>query len=210
MGWFPNGPARVHGKTLNFIAINLENVMRNFILTLAAAFVVFATPAFAGSITGEVKFGNPVTDRKQFQEYGLNYNDSNGVLAYGGELTTKQGEHQGSVGSKFSGRLGPALPEVFGFQPAVYAELGRSFAENDDYNFYGVGAKVSHKIVGPVDANVGYRYRKGFDADDLVESRTNAGVSVNVTKTFVVGANYYWYRGAINNDAVGVSLTQKF
>jgi len=184
--------------------------MTKNIIAAIAFIALSSTTALAGSVTGEVKFGNPVNDRQQFQEYGLNYNDSWNYLAYGAELTTKQAEHQGSVGSKFSGRLGPELPEVLGFKPAVYAELGRSFAENNDYNFYGVGAKVSHKIVGPVDANVGYRYRKGFDADDLVESRTNAGVSVNVTKTFVVGANYYWYRGEVNNDAVGVSLTQRF
>ena len=181
------------------------------IISAVAFLALTTTTALAGSVTGEVKIADPKNGHADYNEYGMQYNDSyDGILKYGAELTVKQGEHQGALGSKFSGKIGPALPEFYGFKPAVYGELGRSLAEHNDYNFFGIGGTLSHKVYGPVNANIGYRYRKGFDTDDLRENRYNAGLSVDVTKTFSIGTNYYWYSGKTNSDAIGVALKKTF
>ena len=184
--------------------------MRMNVLTLAAVAVMASTSAFAGSVTGEYKMIDNATGSNA-DEFKLEYGDTVARLVnFGGEISTKQTEHQGGVGSKLSVKAGPVLPSVLGFKPAVYVEAGRSLSKDNDYNFYGIGGKVSHNIYGPVDANVGYRYRKAVNADDLVENRYNVGLSAKVADELTVGTNYYVTRGTSESEAVGLSLTRNF
>ena len=184
--------------------------MRMNVLALAAVAVMASTSAFAGSVTGEYKMIDNATGSNA-DEFKLEYGDTVGrFVNFGGEIATKQTEHQGDVGSKLSAEVGPVLPSVLGFKPAVYVEAGRSLSEGNDYNFYGVGGKVSHTVYGPVDANVGYRYRKAVNADDLVENRVNVGLSAKVADELTVGTNYYVTRGTSESEAVGLSLTRNF
>lgn len=184
--------------------------MRMNVFALAALAVMASTSAFAGSVTGEYKMIDPQTGSNA-DEFKLEYGDTVGrFVNLGGEIATKQTEHQGGVGSKLALKAGPVLPAVFGFKPVVYVEAGRSLSEGDDYNFYGVGGKVSHTVYGPVDANVGYRYRKAVNADDLVENRYNVGLSAKVADELSVGKNYYVTRGTSESEAVGLSLTRNF
>lgn len=184
--------------------------MRMNVLALAAVAVLASTSAFAGSVTGEYKMIDNATGSNA-DEFKLEYGDTVArFVNFGGEISTKQTEHQGGVGSKLSAKVGPALPTVLGFKPAVYVEAGRSLASGNDYNFYGAGAKVSHNIYGPVDVNVGYRYRKAVNADDLVENRYNVGLSTKVADELSIGTNYYWTKGTSESEAVGLSLTRNF
>ena len=184
--------------------------MRMNVLALAAVAVLASTSAFAGSVTGEYKMIDNAAGSNA-DEFKLEYGDTVARLVnFGGEISTKQTEHQGSVGSKLSLKAGPVLPAVLGFKPAVYVEAGRSLGKDSDYNFYGAGAKVSHTIYGPVDGNVGYRYRKAVNADDLVENRYNVGLSAKVADELTIGTNYYVTRGTTESEAVGLSLTRNF
>lgn len=184
--------------------------MRMNVLALAAVAVMASTSAFAGSVSGEYRMIDNATGSNA-DEFKLEYADTLARLVnFGGEISTKQTEHQGSVGSKLSAKVGPALPSILGFKPAVYVEAGRSLSEGNDYNFYGVGGKISRTVYGPVDANVGYRYRKAVDADDLVENRVNVGLSAKVADELTVGTNYYVTRGTSESEAVGLSLTRNF
>lgn len=184
--------------------------MRMNVLALAAVAVMASTSAFAGSVTGEYKMIDNATGNNA-DEFKLEYGDRVGrFVNLGAEITTKQEEHQGGLGSKLAVKAGPALPTILGFKPVAYVEAGRSLSEGNDYNFYGVGGKVSHAVYGPVDANVGYRYRKAVDADDLVENRYNVGLSAKVADELTVGTNYYVTRGTTESEAVGLSLTRNF
>ena len=184
--------------------------MNKFFMSAVAVLLLASPVAHAGpSVTGEYKMIDNATGNDA-DEYKLEYNDTLSIVNFGGEIAAKQTEHQGGVGSKLSLKAGPALPEVLGFKPAVYVEAGRSLAKDDDYNFYGAGAKVSHVIYGPVSGNVGYRYRKAVNADDLVENRYNVGLSAKVADQLSIGTNYYVTRGTSESEAVGFSLTRNF
>jgi len=185
--------------------------MMNKFFMCAVAVLLLASPvAHAGpSVTSEYKMIDNANGTDA-NEYKLEYNDTLSIVNFGGEITAKQTEHQGGVGSKMALKVGPALPEVLGFKPAVYVEAGRSLASGDDYNFYGAGAKVSHVIYGPISGNVGYRYRKAVNADDLVENRVNAGLSAKIADELSIGSNFYYTRGTSESEAVGVSLIRNF
>jgi len=184
--------------------------MRNFVLALAACVALFNAPAMAASVTGEYKMIDNAAGSNA-DEFKLEYGDTVGrFVNLGAEITTKQEEHQGGLGSKLAVKAGPVLPTILGFKPVAYVEAGRSLSEGNDYNFYGVGGKVSHAVYGPVDANVGYRYRKAVDADDLVENRYNVGLSAKVADELSIGTNYYWTKGTTESEAVGLSLTRNF
>ena len=184
--------------------------MNKFFMSAVAVLLLASPVAHAGpSVSTEYRMIDNATGSNA-DEFKLEYNDSLSIVNFGGEISAKQTENQGSVGSKLSLKAGPALPEVLGFKPAVYVEAGRSLAKDDDYNFYGIGGKVSHVIYGPISGNVGYRYRKAVNADDLVENRANAGLSAKITDQLALGANYYYTRGTSESEAVGFSLTRSF
>jgi len=187
--------------------------MKNLV-TFTALALLMASPAFAGSVTGEVRFSDPRTGSAgtaDANEYRLEYRDTLGDVAnYGLELATKQPEDAGNVTSKIVGKLGPALPEIAGFRPAVYGEFGQALGEDDNYNFWGLGTNVSRSVYGPVSASVGYRYRVGFDQERMEEHRYDVGLRAKITDNWGVGTNYYWTRGSADSEAVGVSVIRSF
>jgi len=185
--------------------------MRNFVLAIAAALTVFSSAAMAGEVTGEARFGNSRNDGPDSTEYALQYNDTvANALNLGVELEANQLSNEGDLATAFTGKVGPALPTVYGFKPVVYVEAGRVLTEGDNFNVWGAGVEVSRRVYGPVSASVGYRYRLGASSDQLRENRYNVGLAADVTKEVGVGLGYYYTTGTTETEAVGVSLTRSF
>lgn len=189
--------------------------MKKTILALTAvALSAAAAPAYAGTLQGEVRFGDVRGGRApDSTEYRVQWDAPvAGVALYGVELQVKQGANEGALGSKISAKLGPALPEVLGFKTAAYGEVGRSLSQGNNYEFWGAGVKVGRQVYGPVSVNVGYRHREGFGgaADVLVENRLNGGLALNIGSGNSVGVNYYRTTGSTRADQIGVGLTHTF
>ena len=189
--------------------------MKKTILALAAvAATVAATPALAGTLQGEVRFGDVRGgNAPDNTEYRVQWDAPvGGVALYGVELQVKQGNNAGALNSKVSAKLGPALPDVLGFHTAAYGEFGRNLQQSANYEFWGAGAKVSRNVYGPVSLNVGFRHREGFGSHSrtLVENRLNGGIGVDVGSGNTLGVNYYRTTGSTRNDQIGVGVTHAF
>lgn len=188
--------------------------MKTFVMAAAAVSALVATPALAGTLQGEVRFGDVRGGRApDSTEYRAQWDAPlNSFLNYGVELQVKQGNNEGPLGSKVSAKLGPALPEVLGFHPTAYGEFGRSLSQGDNYEFWGAGVKVSRQVVGPVSVNVGYRHREGFGSasNRMAENRLNGGLAYDIGSGNSVGVSYYRTTGSTRTDQVGVGLTHSF
>lgn len=189
--------------------------MKKTILALAAvAMSAAAAPAYAGTLQGEVRFGDVRGGRApDSTEYRVQWDAPVGtILNYGVELQVKQGNNEGPLGSKVSAKLGPQLPEVLGFRTAAYGEFGRSLSQGDNYEFWGAGAKVSRNVYGPVSVNVGYRHREGFGSASrrLIENRLNGGLALDVGSGNSLDVSYYRTTGTTRTDQIGVGVTHRF
>lgn len=189
--------------------------MKKTILALAAvAMSAAAAPAYAGTLQGEVRFGDiRGGNRPDSTEYRVQWDAPvAGVALYGVELQVKQGNNAGALGSKVSAKLGPALPEILGFHTAAYGEIGRNLQQGANYEFWGAGAKISRNVYGPVSVNAGFRHREGFGlrSRTMVENRLNGGLGVDVGSGNTIGVNYYRTTGTTRNDQIGVGVTHRF
>lgn len=187
--------------------------MKTFVMAAAAVSALVATPALAGTLQGEVRFGDVRGGRApDSTEYRVQYDAPlNSFLNYGLELQVKQGNNEGALGSKVSAKVGPALPEVLGFSTAAYGEVGRSLAQGNNFEFWGAGVKVRRQLIGPVSVNVGYRHRQGFNRiDRLNEERLNGGLALDIGSGNSVGVSYYRTTGTVRVDQIGVGINHKF
>lgn len=188
--------------------------MKKTILALSAIAMSVATPAVAGTLTGEVRFGDvrsaDARNIPNSTEYKVEYWNTLGALNVGAELQTKQGENAGALGSKVSFKAGPTLPAVAGFKLAAYGEVGKNLAVRNNFEFWGVALKASRGLIGPVSLNAGYRHRQGFDGGNINEERLNAGLGYAVSDKLALSTTYYRTRGSADSDTIGVGVTHKF
>lgn len=188
--------------------------MKKTILTLAAvAMTAAAAPAYAGTLQGEVRFGDVRGGRApDSTEYRVQWDAPIAQgFTYGVELQTKQAANAGALNSKVSGKIGYGLPTVLGISTAAYGEVGQNLQAGDNFGFWGAGVKGKTNVYGPVSINVGYRHREAFTATRrLREDRLNAGLGYAVTKNDVVGVTYYRSTGTSRNDQIGVGVTHTF
>ena len=184
--------------------------MKKLIAIAALATAAVASPAFAGSLTGEVRLSD-VNGNANATEYRVEYWNSLGALNVGAELQTKQGENAGALGSKVSLKAGPALPSVAGLHLAAYGEVGKNLAAGHNFEFWGAAVKARKDLIGPLSLTAGYRHRQGFEgANGLNEERLHAGLGYAVTDKLALGATYYRTRGTGAADAIGLGVTTKF
>ena len=189
--------------------------MKKLIAIAAFAAATLATPAFAGTLTGEVRLDVDTTNAwtratPAATEYRVEYWDGIGALNVGAELQVLQGKNAGATNSFVSVKAGPALPEVAGLQLAAYGEVGKNIATGNNFEFWGAAVEARKTLVGPLSANVGYRHREGFAAGDINEERLHAGLGYTVSDNLAVGATFYRTRGSTDADVVGVGFTRKF
>lgn len=186
--------------------------MKTFVMAAALA-ALTATPALAGSINAEARFGDVRGGRApDSTEYKVDYAAPlNSFLNYGAELTVKQGSNEGPLSSKVAARVGPRLPTVLGFKSEAYGEIGQNLKQGDNFVFWGAGAKTSHKLYGPVSLTAGYRHREAFQAiGRLTENRLDAGLGLAISEGNTVGVKYYRTTGSVRSDAIGVGVTHSF
>lgn len=188
--------------------------MNKTILTLAAvAMTAAAAPAYAGTLQGEVRFGDvrggTAPDNTEYKvEF---WAPVNSFANYGAEVQVKQKSLTGAVDAKVSAKLGPKLPDVLGFHTAAYGEFGRQLLAGKNGEFWGAGVKVGRAVYGPVSLNVGYRHREGFkDGIGLKEDRLNGGLGLDIGAGNTLGVNYYRTTGTTRNDQIGVGVTHTF
>jgi hypothetical protein len=187
--------------------------MKNTLFVLSAAALLTASAATAGTLQGEVRFGDVTNSaRTGSTEYKADYSAAlNPTFNYGIEMSTKQKEDQGSVDSKLAARIGVAGPTLLGAKTQTYVEAGTAIKQNADATFWGVGVKASHKLFGPVTGSIGYRHRESFAQNDSIkEDRINAGVSVDIGNGNAVGAQYYRTTGTSESAVVGLQISHKF
>lgn len=187
--------------------------MKNTLLIAAVLALATAAPAFAGTLQGEVRFGDVTNSaRVSTTEYKADYSASlTPTLNYGIEMSTKQDEDQGAVDSKLAARIGAATPTLLGFKTQAYGEVGAAIKQNADATFWGAGVKASRQLFGPVSLGIGYRHRESFAQNDAIkEDRVNAGVTVDVGNGNSVGAQYYRTTGTSESAVVGLQLSRKF
>ena len=189
--------------------------MKKLIAIAALATAAVASPAFAGSLTGEVRFdldtkGAWTRTTPATTEYRVEYWDSIGALKVGAELQALQGANAGATGSLVSVKAGPNLPSVAGLGVATYAEVGKNLAAGNNFEFWGAAVEAHKTIVGPLSVNAGYRHREGFAAGDINEERLHAGLGYAISDKLALGATFYRTRGSIDADVVGVGVTRKF
>lgn len=169
-----------------------------------------STPAFADSLSAEVKFFDVgPSDAASANEFKLKYShDVTNTFFATGEVKFKQETASNNVKGTLVAGGGAKLPTVAGFKPKVYAEFGQVFAGNN-YNFWGAGANVSRHVYGPFSAEVGYRHREGLNTNNLKQDRLSAGVKVKLTDDWSSGLSYYRYTGSSRKDAIGISVSRK-
>ena len=187
--------------------------MKKFIALVALASATVAAPAYAGTLSGEVRFGGVANGQVDSTEYKVEYWDSvlGDTLKLGTELQAKQAGNEGEVKSAVSVKAGLNGPAALGITTLAYGEVGQAQRVGDNAEFWGLGIKGSRQLIGPVSVNAGYRHRQGFEGTDGInEERLNAGLGLALTENTSVGATYYRTRGTTDSDAVGVSVTRKF
>ena len=187
--------------------------MKNTLIIAAVLALATAAPAFAGTLQGEVRFGDVTNSaRTGATEYKADYSSAlTPTLNYGIEMSTKQKEDQGAVDSKIAARIGAATPTLLGFKTQAYGELGAAIKQNADATFWGAGVKASRQLFGPVSVGIGYRHRESFAQNDgIKEDRVNAGVTLDVGNGNSVGAQYYRTTGTSESAVVGLQLNRKF
>jgi hypothetical protein len=188
--------------------------MKNTIFALTAVTLsAVSAPAMAGTIQAEVRLGDVRGGTKpDSTEYNVQYTAPlNSLLNYGAEIEVKQKNGAGPLTSRVSARVGPALPTVLGFKTAAYAEAGESLGLGDDYGFWGAGVTTSHKIAGPVVANVGYRHRGSFTLTRrLDENELNGGLGLSIGHGNNLGVQYYRTTGTTRSDAIGLAFNHAF
>lgn len=185
--------------------------MKKLIALAALASAVVATPVLARDVTLEGRFSDLTGGRNDTTEIRAEYNDGlAGILNYGVELQTIQGENAGEVGSLLSAKLGTDLKGPLGFTVTPRGEVGYGMRTGDNFEFWGAGVTVTRPLFGVVSGEVGYRHREAFDAVGFNEERLHAGVGVALTDTYTVRGTYYRTRGTTDSDTVGVGITAKF
>ena len=185
--------------------------MNKYMIPLAAMSAFVTAPAMAGTLTGEVRLGGVASGQTSSTEYKVEYWDNliSNVLV-GAELQTKQGNNEGSVGSKVSAKLGLAAPTVAGIHAMAYGEFGENLKAGNNYEFWGAGVKASRTLYGPIAVSAGYRHREDFGSNNMNENRLNAGLSYSLNDSLALGATYYRTTGTTRDDAVGLSISKKF
>ena len=188
--------------------------MKSLFFAATVAVSLIATQACAGTITSELRFGNPSSTGANITEYKL---DSSVPLPLGkgfnlgSELTVKQSDNEGPVTGKLSGRLEYGLSDVVGFKPTIYGEYGNAFAVNHNFSFVGVGAKVSRPLVHNVNVDAGICRRQDIKSNiDNVENRYNVGVSYDIMKDTKLGLEYYRINGTSTSNVIGIVTGRKF
>lgn len=187
--------------------------MKKLIAIAALATAAITSPAYAGSLTGEVRLGDVRNGKADTTEYRVEAWNSLYGVKVGAEAQIRQGENSGPVKGLISAKAGLGVPSVAGFEGVGYVELGKALAQSNaggNHEFWGLGLKLKRDLIGPVALTGGYRHREGFAAGDMNEERLHAGLSLTVNDKTALGATYYRTRGTIDSDAVGLGITRKF
>lgn len=187
--------------------------MKKVIFAVAAVASFAAAPAMADTLNAEVRLGDVRGGKApDSTEYRVQWDApvASG-FTYGAELQVKQGNNQGALNSKVSGKLGYELPEFMGFHALAYGEVGKNLSQRNNFEFWGAGVKAGQKVYGPVSLNVGYRHREAFNNNArLTENRFNGGLGYALNDSAALGVNYYRTTGTTRSDQIGLGLTQKF
>lgn len=186
--------------------------MKNFVIgTVFAALALAATPAMAQSVTLEGRFADLQNNRDNATEYRAQYDNSLAFLKYGVELTTKQGENDGDIGSKIAVKAGVDLDGPLGFKVAPRAEVGYGLRTGDNFEFWGGSVALKRHVIGNVSAEAGYRHRQAFaGGNNFNEERLHGGLTLTLTEKTAINGTYYRTRGTTESDAVGVGVTFGF
>lgn len=188
-------------------------MLKNSLMAISALTLFVSSPAFADSISAEVRFSDIRDGNKpDATEYKVDYAAKlNSLFNYGAELTVKQGANEGAITSRVAARVGPRLPDVLGFHSEAYGEIGNNLKQSANFVFWGAGAKTKRQLYGPVSVLVGYRHREAFEGTSrLTENRIDGGLGFDAGSGNSIAVKYYRTTGTTRADAIGVSMNHNF
>ena len=164
--------------------------MKNVILGLAVSAALVSGIASAADVSAEWRDASNGTN-----QYKVEVSNTVGNLKLSAEAETTQVKGNGKVSELFAGGVGYKV-NYDGFTFTPFAQLVEKLNTNSpDQRLLGVGVKVSRDLVGPLSAEVEYRYRTTFEGVTSHESREKVAVTWNVSKHHAVGAAFYEYSG---------------
>jgi hypothetical protein len=164
--------------------------------------------AMAGDVSAEFRWGDSVN------QYKVEVNETVDAVVtkvkLTGEIETEQAYRNGLVQSLFN--VGAGVPVSYaGYTITPFLQIGDKLITNTtDTVFYGVGAKASRQVFGPVSAEVAYRYRGELSGKPIAERRYMIAAKYELTSKNVFGVQFYEYSGTIIDHRYGVSYTHKF
>ena len=180
--------------------------MKKSTILAAVASMVLASAANAATVKveGESQLNNDERNAVKVEAW-----DGVGPVGFGLEFKQYLSETGKQAYGNVVGKVGYALPTVYGFKPVVKAEVGiQSKTTNDE--FYGVIAEL-HRPVGPVTVEVAYRYRDGISSNFVAEKRGTVGVAYELNKKTEVAVMYHdYFKSGKDTKSIGLALARKF
>jgi hypothetical protein len=181
--------------------------MKKSAILAAVASLVFASAANAGTIKveGENQLNNDKRTSAKVEIW-----EAAGPIGLGLEFRQYLAETGKPAYGNVVGKIGYALPTMYGVTPVLKAEAGVQTQATDNA-FYGVIAEL-HKPVGPFKAELAYRYRSNISSNFVAEKRGSVGVAYDLNKKTEVGVTYHnYFKDTVKDtNAIAISMTRKF
>ena len=191
----------------------------NMLAAMAGIIALTAgTAASAASVTVEGA-GNVGSTGRSVTPGSINVTawDKFGPVSLGTEVEAIKYTDRVPTNVNVSLKLGTELTKVpfIAFPKGVslygVGELGQNFSGNTNTNFYGVEVGSRYRVFKPVVLNVSYRLRDGFYSDRFGrDQRVGAGATVDVSKNYSVGLNYYREFDRNKGNEIALNLTRRF
>jgi hypothetical protein len=166
--------------------------------------------AFADSATIEAANVNNIGSADQSQVKLAVKHDFNKTYAGDVSITNTQTDGTNKLGTRLEAGVTASAPvgPVTGY---VRTALGSKYSNTDQFSYYSVEPGVKFPV-GPVTAQIGYRYRSatdsGLNGDQTHTARV--GVSYALTKVDTVGVRFDRTRGDNTQNVTALNYTRGF
>lgn len=187
------------------------------IISLFALSALFVGSAMAADLSLEGRFANAGSSvEPNSTEYVVTASTALpatgllGKVVVGGELEAKEYAGSSALTSVAAAHVATSV-NYLGFTATPAVELGRFAVTDVSTNFWGVGVTVSHAVLGPVSAEVGYRHRESVTSTTLMdENRVSGALVLAVSKNSALAATFYHNTGTLPENQVGVGYRYSF
>jgi len=187
------------------------------VISLFAISALFVGSAMAADLSLEGRFANAGSSvEPNSTEYVVAVSTALpapgllGQVVVGGELQAKEYAGSSALTSVAAAHVATSV-SYLGFSATPAVELGRFAVADESTNFWGAGVTVSHAVLGPVSAEVGYRHRESVTSTKLMdENRVSGALVLALNKKSSLAATFYHNTGTLPENQVGVGYRYSF